>query len=464
MGRSSPAAGYPRTTGADDPGDTIAAEAETATAGSAWRRLQNVTNGVAWVALGLAVLTAFAFVVTSGVMFSREARRYALLNERTHRLQEWVELCHCDTFFSDDAFMVLSEVEPSKRFQFSAKNITLGAKRTYTMPNRNGILALQPDVDDAPPPAFGDDAFTVFNIIDNTKLITFDVSSIGAATTRTYVWPNKGGTVALISDISALLSDGSNSSEFLDSKLVIRNEPDTTKAARFDTAAITTAVTRTYIFPDKSGVLALRSDTVAAAVPSTFQDSIFTIENADDPSKKAMFDGSAITNSTTRTFVFPNADGTLALNFLVDGFYAERSQPRQRIPARTLTSVLFDDDGAAALGNNPGGNYDTTTGTYTVPARGFYDISYHLEWTVDNSHSEFMGRILIDSPSRSVSLIRLLQIVVSDPVLLVQPSDGGTMLHIELRSGDMVVVQCFQTSGTNRFIQPGSLFSVTRVG
>ena len=48
-----------------------------------------------------------------------------------------------------------------------------------------------------------DDQFSVYNAIDNTKQITFDVSAISTATKRTATWPNKDGTIAMLSDITS---------------------------------------------------------------------------------------------------------------------------------------------------------------------------------------------------------------------------------------------------------------------
>lgn len=48
--------------------------------------------------------------------------------------------------------------------------------------------------------SFPDDEFEVYDDADNTKKITFDASTISTATTREYIWPDKAGTVALLSD------------------------------------------------------------------------------------------------------------------------------------------------------------------------------------------------------------------------------------------------------------------------
>lgn len=42
--------------------------------------------------------------------------------------------------------------------------------------------------------------FKVYNDSDTSKIITFDASSLSTATTRSYIWPDKDGTVAMLSD------------------------------------------------------------------------------------------------------------------------------------------------------------------------------------------------------------------------------------------------------------------------
>ncbi len=269
------------------------AAATTTMGGMTGWSLQNLTNAVAWIALGVGVATAIAFVITSGIVFSRETRRYERLNIRTRDLQNQLGLCYCETFFFDDIFTIRNQDDPSKTFQFSAANISAEANRTYTMPDSDGTLALETVV-------------------------------------------------------------------------------------------------------------------------------------ADD-----------------------------------DGFYAELTVV-QSIPPASPQTVVFDDD-FTGLGNDPEGNYDNTTGIYTTPTDGFYDISYHLQWVAGATTAQFLGQVQIISPSRSTSFIRLLDIMPTTGVLL-QPTNGGTMLHADLRSGDTVVVECFQTTGGNVDLNPNSLFSVTRTG
>ena len=46
-----------------------------------------------------------------------------------------------------------------------------------------------------------DNQFAVYNAADNSKQIAFDASVIATATKRTATWPDKDGTVAMLSDL-----------------------------------------------------------------------------------------------------------------------------------------------------------------------------------------------------------------------------------------------------------------------
>jgi hypothetical protein len=307
MGRFGLQGRYPRTAGANGPGNID--PTTTTTVGirgmgriASWT-IQDITNAVAWASLGLGVLTVLTIIIVSPIMYSREARRYADLNNRTKSLQNQLDMCYCDSFFFDDIFTILNVVDPSKTFQFSAANISVGANRTYTMPNKNCTIAC---LDDIPPPVttFADNEFAVFNVIDITKIITFDASILN--TTRVYTWPNKDGTVALLSDIPVLTS------VFEDDVFAVQNAANPTKEIMFDVSIISPSTTRTYIWPNKDGTVALLSDIITLLGNSSeFLDSAFAILNDPDLTKIATFNASLITTGTTREYFFPNVDMTL---------------------------------------------------------------------------------------------------------------------------------------------------------
>jgi len=105
---------------------------------------------------------------------------------------------------------------------------------------------------------FTDDSFAVYSSsgggIPSGGRAMFNASMINGTVTRTFVLPNRDGTVALLTDVKTLLG---NNSLFLDSGLVIASDPDMTRRAVFDASGISAFTTQTFAFPDTSGTLAL---------------------------------------------------------------------------------------------------------------------------------------------------------------------------------------------------------------
>jgi hypothetical protein len=58
------------------------------------------------------------------------------------------------------------------------------------------------------PAQFGDDEFAIFDNVDSSKIAIFQASGISTSTTRTFTFPDKNGTLALLDDITALDLDG----------------------------------------------------------------------------------------------------------------------------------------------------------------------------------------------------------------------------------------------------------------
>jgi hypothetical protein len=91
--------------------------------------------------------------------------------------------------------------------------------------------------------------------------------------------------------------------------IAIRDPSDATRVARFSSASITTGTTRTYTFPDEDGTLL----TSASSIPGgNFVDNTFRISDNDDNTKKLAFECSGITASNTRTMTIPDTDGTIS--------------------------------------------------------------------------------------------------------------------------------------------------------
>ena len=93
------------------------------------------------------------------------------------------------------------------------------------------------------------------------------------------------------------------------SGLAIRDADDATRIARFDSGTITTGTTRTYTFPDENGTLL----TSASPIPGgTFVDTTFRVSDDGDATKKLAFECSGITTGNTRTMTVPDTDGTIS--------------------------------------------------------------------------------------------------------------------------------------------------------
>lgn len=179
---------------------------------------------------------------------------------------------------------------------FTGKTITGGTYSAPTINVNDNVLSIRDDG-------------------DTTKIMQFQCSGITTATTRTLTVPDASGTIALTSDLSSY--------QPLDSTLTSlaaynTNGILTQTAADTFTGRTITGTANEVSVADGNGVagnptlslastLALRSKTVQ------LQDTNLTISDNADSTKLAAFECSTIATGTTRTFTFPNANGTLAL-------------------------------------------------------------------------------------------------------------------------------------------------------
>lgn len=100
-----------------------------------------------------------------------------------------------------------------------------------------------------------------------------------------------------------------------------------------------------------------------------FQDTLFTLQDDVDATKKAQFQLSAITTATTRTYTLPNATGTLALLSLAQTFSG----------AQTFSSTVTMSNGTLTFGNSTanqnvylanGATASTSTKTVEIATNG----------------------------------------------------------------------------------------------
>lgn len=113
-----------------------------------------------------------------------------------------------------------------------------------------------------------------------------------------------GSSSTTLAGLTSVTSTGITTN---DSGFRIRNTTDITKQIAFSAASITTSTTRTYTWPDADGTVLLTT-----TAPTTFSDSTFRVQDNADATKQLAFECSGITTSTTRTMTVPDESGTIS--------------------------------------------------------------------------------------------------------------------------------------------------------
>lgn len=191
--------------------------------------------------------------------------------------------------FPEAVFRILKTGAASIVASFDLTNLT--ASRAITLPDKDGTLAMTSDVS-----AAADVADNVFRISDNgdsTKKIAFEASGIDASTVRTHTSPNRNhtlGGVELWATATKYIIGDVVGISYLGSVRFYRCTTAHTAAAAF-----TTDVATKWTF---LGAL-------------NFESALFALLQTADPTKAATFDLSLLTAS--RAITLPDKAGTLAM-------------------------------------------------------------------------------------------------------------------------------------------------------
>lgn len=219
--------------------------------------------------------------------------------------------------------------------QVSGKTATmvttaLSANRTFTWPDATGTIAVltatqtfqNKTLDNTNTVLLLDSLFRLEDNVDNTKRANFDCANISTATTRTFNFPDVSDTLVTLTATQTLTN---KTITINDTLFTLQDDGDTTKKAKFELSSITTGTTRTYTLPDITGIVAMTTGTQTITNKTldntntiTVLDSRLTIQDNGDNTKQALFEASGITTGTTRTYTLPNANGTLALTTDID--------------------------------------------------------------------------------------------------------------------------------------------------
>lgn len=204
----------------------------------------------------------------------------------------------------DNSNYFINNADNSKKIQFQLNGLTTATTRVVSFPDADLTIVGTATTQTLSNKSLVDNSTFVISNADNSKKITFDVSAITTATTRTIAFPDSDTTI-LGTDSTQTVSNKS----LIDSSTTIINQVDLTKAAKFDTSQITTNTTRTFTLPDATITLAGRSNAETLQNKSLESSTTF-ITDASDATKKLTFNVAGITTGTTRTVTLPDANFT----------------------------------------------------------------------------------------------------------------------------------------------------------
>ena len=204
----------------------------------------------------------------------------------------------------DSSNYFINNADNTKKIQFQLNGLTTATTRVVSFPDADLTIVGTATTQTLSNKSLVDNSTFVISNADNSKKITFDVSAITTATTRSIAFPDSNTTILGTNSTQTV----SNKS-LIDSSTTIINQVDLTKAAKFDTSQITTSTTRTFTLPDTSITLAGRSNTETFQNKSLEASTTFITDNS-DATKKLTFNVAGITTGTTRTVTLPDANFT----------------------------------------------------------------------------------------------------------------------------------------------------------
>lgn len=186
---------------------------------------------------------------------------------------------------------------------------------TLTLPTSTDTLIGRNTTDQLTNKSIVDAGNFMVNVVDNTKKVNWDLSTITTGTTRTISIPDASDTLVNTSSAQVLTNK-----TFTDNSFILQDNADNTKKAQFELSTLTTGTTRSYTLPNANDQL-VGKDTNIVMSNKRFLDSSFFLLDSTDQTKALQFNVAGDTGQTStltfvptggaKTWTLPNATTTL---------------------------------------------------------------------------------------------------------------------------------------------------------
>lgn len=208
------------------------------------------------------------------------------------------------TKFSDEAFRIFGDLDPTKEMAFNASGIPGVTLRILTLQNVSGTVAYLSDVI-SQSTTFLDNAFAVQRFDSTTRQVMFDLSGLSLSTTRILTIQDASGTIAYLTDIPI------QPSVFLDDAFGVVNLIDDSKQVMLNCSGIAPFTSQVMSVQDKNGTIAYLSDITSGVLPP-FSDDVFIVYLAGNPSARTQLQISGLSANTTVVMSVQDASGVIA--------------------------------------------------------------------------------------------------------------------------------------------------------
>lgn len=215
--------------------------------------------------------------------------------------------------YNEVEFRIASASDPSNntKLQFDTSLLDAGFNIVLAIQNRSDEIAYLSDITEQQS-VFRDGSFRIFHVNDATKELRFDLGSYDPETTHVVAFQAKSGIIAYLSDIPIF------NTAFSDAEFTVRGVLDPSKRMMFDVSAVSLDTTQVLRVQNVSGTVAY--DTDFPWEEGVYNDGAFAIHSANDTDRELVFNLASISTSSLIEMSIQSRSGEV-------GYLADTSPP-----------------------------------------------------------------------------------------------------------------------------------------